>query len=105
VHWEGTLNTNTVGNLTNGESLAQAIALAAHNDSLEDLKAALATFDNTDVNLELITGTKLWDVMAQGYCIYGVKDVHRSYLISLYRLKALAVAVQTHILPYEGPST
>jgi hypothetical protein len=56
--------------------------LATDNDSLENLKTALATFDNTNMDLELITSTELWDVFAQGYCIYGVKNVHIRILLS-----------------------
>jgi hypothetical protein len=50
--------------------------LATDNNALENLKAALATFDNANMDLELITGTKLWDVFAQRGCIYRVKNVH-----------------------------
>jgi hypothetical protein len=64
---------------------------------LEDLEAALATFNNTYVDLEFIASAKLWDVMAQGCCIYGVKDVHLRTFFSLL-IKALAVAVQTAYL-------
>jgi len=49
VYWECTLNTNTVRNLTDCESFANAIALTTDNDSLENLKTALVTFDNTNI--------------------------------------------------------
>jgi len=65
VNWEGTFYSNTVRNLTDCESFANAIALATDNNSLEDLDTALATFDNANVNLEFIACTKLWDVMAK----------------------------------------
>jgi hypothetical protein len=65
VNWEGTFYSNTVRNLTDCESFANAIALAADNNSLEDLDTALATFDNANVDLELIACAKLWDVMAK----------------------------------------
>jgi hypothetical protein len=39
--------------------------LATDYDSLENLKTALATFDNANMDLELITSTELWDVFAQ----------------------------------------
>jgi len=51
VYWEGTLNANAIRNLTDGESFANAIALATDYDSLEDLKTRLVTFDNAYVNL------------------------------------------------------
>jgi hypothetical protein len=76
MYWESTLNTNTVRNLADGESFANAIALATDYDSLEDLKTALVTFDNANRNLELIASTELRDVFAQGCCINGVKNVH-----------------------------
>jgi hypothetical protein len=56
--------------------------LTTNNDALENLKTALATFDNTNMDLELIASAKLWDVFAQGYCIYGVKNVHIRILLS-----------------------
>jgi hypothetical protein len=34
------------------------------------------------MDLELIASTELWDVFAQGYCIYGVKNVHNRILLS-----------------------
>jgi hypothetical protein len=64
MYWESTLNANTVGNFTNSESFTDAITLATDNNSLENLKTALVTFDNANMNLELIAGTKLWDVFA-----------------------------------------
>jgi len=39
-------------------------------------------FDNANMDLELITSAELWDVFAQGYCIYGVKNVHIRILLS-----------------------
>jgi hypothetical protein len=56
--------------------------LATDNDSLENLKTALATFDNANMDLELIASTELWNVFAQRSCIYGVKNVHIRILLS-----------------------
>jgi hypothetical protein len=82
VNWEGTLNANAIRNLTDCESLANSITLATDYYTLENLKAALATFDNTNMDLELIASTELWDVFAQRGCIYGVKNVHIRILLS-----------------------
>jgi hypothetical protein len=56
--------------------------LATDNYTLENLKTALVTFDNANMDLELITSAKLWDVFAQRSCIYGVKNVHIRFLLS-----------------------
>jgi hypothetical protein len=75
--------------------------LATDYDSLENLKTALATFDNTNMDLELIASTELWDVFAQGYCVYGVKNVHgiRPFLSS--SIKHRLWQVQTAYLAIE----
>jgi hypothetical protein len=69
---------------------------------LEDLQTAFATFDNTNMNLELIASTKLWDVFAQRSCIYGVKNIHgiRPFLSS--SIKHRLWQVQTAYLATEG---
>jgi hypothetical protein len=82
VNWEGTLNTNTVRNLTDCEGFANSITLVTDYDSLENLKTALVTFNNANMDLELITSAELWDVFAQRCCIYGVKNVHIRILLS-----------------------
>jgi hypothetical protein len=56
--------------------------LATDYYTLENLKTALVTFDNANMDLELITSTELWDVFAQRCCIYGVKNVHIRILLS-----------------------
>jgi hypothetical protein len=62
VYWEGTLNADLERNLANGESLANSVAAAGDYNSLEDLDTAAVTFNDVYVNLDVISGTEVWDV-------------------------------------------
>ena len=65
VNREGTLHADAEGNLADGERLADAVALAAHHEALEDLDTGVLAFDDVDVNLDGVTGAELGNVAAQ----------------------------------------
>ena len=65
MDWEGTLNTDAVSKLADGEGLTDARTLATDDDSLEELNTALVTFDNANVDLDLITWTEVNKVLAE----------------------------------------
>ena len=76
VHWEGTLHTNTEGNLTDGEGLADAGVLTLDHNTTENLHTGLGALDDLDVNVEGVTGAELWNIVAQLCCIDLVENMH-----------------------------
>src|SRR6476659_156443 len=76
VHREGTLHADAEGDLADGEGFADAVALAAQDEALEDLDAGVLAFDDVHVNLEGVTRAELGNVSAQRGCIYGIEDMH-----------------------------
>jgi hypothetical protein len=65
MDWELTFHTNTKGNFTNCVSLTDSATLATNHDTLENLDTGTVTFDNADVNLEVVAGTKFRNVGTQ----------------------------------------
>jgi hypothetical protein len=76
VNGELTLDANLEGNLTNGESLANAFTGATDDYTLENLDTRAVTFDDVYVNLYGVTGAEIWNVATQRWCVYSVKNVH-----------------------------
>jgi len=62
VHREGTLNADLEGDLANGKGFADSVAAAGDYNSLEDLDTAAVTLNDVHVNLDVISGTEIWDV-------------------------------------------
>ena len=65
MHRESALHADTEGHLADGEGLADATALTADHDTLEDLDPLLGTFDDLDVNVEGIAGCEFGDVVTK----------------------------------------
>ena len=76
MNWEGTLNTNTVGEFTNCEGLANASALTANNYSLENLNTALGAFNNTNVDLDLIARAEVDNALFERGGVNRIQNVH-----------------------------
>ena len=76
VNRELTLDSNLERDLTNGEGFADSVARAADNDALEDLDTAAATFDDVDVNLDVVADTEIGDVATERRCVNGIKLLH-----------------------------
>lgn len=74
MYREGTLNTDTEGNLADRERLADAIALATNDEAGEDLGTSDRTLDNLDVNVNGIARAELRDVVAQLACVYKINN-------------------------------
>ena len=65
VHREGTLDTDAEADLTSGEGLADSVALATDDDSLEHLDTRTRSFDHADVNVERIARAEIRNVSLQ----------------------------------------
>ena len=76
---EGTLNADTEGDLTDGESLADARTLAADANALEELNTLGVALDNLYVYVEGIAWAESRDVVAQLGCIYLVNEVSHCF--------------------------
>src|SRR5699024_51991 len=63
------------GNLTYGEGLADASALTADADTLEELGTLVITFNNLDLNVQGVAWAKRWDIIAQRCCIDLIENV------------------------------
>ena len=62
MYWEGTLNADLERDLANGEGFANSVSAAGDYDSLEDLDTATVTLNDVYVNLDVISGTEVWNV-------------------------------------------
>src|SRR5215212_3397466 len=78
VHREGALHADAEADLAHGEGLADAAALTADDDALEDLDARAVALDHADVDLHGVPGAEVGDVVAQRRGVEGVQGVHRS---------------------------
>src|SRR5690349_2898054 len=76
VYREGTLHADAEGHLTDGEGLADALALAAQDKALEYLDTGVLAFDDVHVNLEGVTCAERGNIGAQRGCIYGIENMH-----------------------------
>ena len=72
---EGTLNADAEGNLTHGEGLADAVALTADADTLEELGTLGAALDDLDVDVKGIARAEGRDIVAQRSCINLINEV------------------------------
>src|SRR3712207_3040122 len=77
VHREGALDTDAEADLAHGEGLADAAALTADDDALEDLDAGAVALDDAHVHLDGVARPELGDVVAQRVGVEYVQGVHR----------------------------
>ncbi len=73
---EGALHPDAEADLADGEGLADAPALTADDDALEDLHARAGAFDDLDVDLDGVACAELRDVVTEARCVEGVQNVH-----------------------------
>src|ERR671937_154037 len=73
---ERPLHTHPEGDLSYGERLAQASALAADDHTLEDLDTLTPRFDDPDVHLDGVSRPELWQVIAQAWFLDEIDLVH-----------------------------
>src|SRR3954467_4369352 len=76
VHREGALDADAEADLADGEGLADAAALTADDDALEDLDARAVALDHADVDLHGVPGAEVGDVVAQRVGVECVQGVH-----------------------------
>src|SRR5829696_1836519 len=76
VHREGALDTDAEAHLADGEGLADAAALTADDDALEDLDARAVALDHAHVHLHGVPGAEVGDVAAQRVGVECVQGVH-----------------------------
>lgn len=74
VYREGTLNTDTEGNLADRERLTDAVTLTTNDEASEDLGTGNRTLDNLDVYVEGIARTEVRDIVAQLACVYKINN-------------------------------
>src|SRR5918995_642771 len=72
----GLADADAVAQLAHRVRLLQAAALTPDHVALEDLDPLLAALDHADVNLELVAGEELGDVVAQRSVVYEVGRLH-----------------------------
>src|SRR5215218_3134121 len=76
VHREGPLDADAERDLADGEGLAQAAALAAQDEALEDLDPLPAPLDHADVHLDGVAGPEVGQIVAQLRALDHVGDLH-----------------------------
>src|SRR6188472_1150711 len=76
VHRELALDADLEADLADREGLANALALAADDDALEDLDTRARTFDDVDVHLDGVARAEVGDVRPQARSVDVVEDVH-----------------------------
>src|SRR5688572_7718842 len=76
VERERALDADAVAQLAHRVRLLQAAALTPDHVALEDLNPLLAALDHSDVDLELVTGKELGDVVAQRLVVNEVGRLH-----------------------------
>src|SRR5699024_7811938 len=83
VHREGALHTDAEAELTDGEGLADSVALAADDDSLEHLDTRARALDHLDVNVEGVAGAEFANVGLQPGCINNIELLHGGFSCGL----------------------
>ena len=83
VKREGTLNTDTEGNLADGEGLTGTGAGHADNVTLENLDALAVAFLNAVVNLDVVGNADLRDVLADLLTLDCADVIHVQFLTLL----------------------
>jgi len=76
MHREGTFNTDTIRELTDGKGLANASTLSADYYTLENLDTALGAFDNPNMNLDLIARAEVNNALFERGGINRIQNVH-----------------------------
>src|SRR5699024_5279358 len=79
VHREGALHPDAEAELTDGEGLADSVALAADDDSLEHLDTRARALDHLDVNVEGVAGAEFGNVGLQRGCINNIELLHGGF--------------------------
>src|SRR5690606_11177241 len=64
VHGEDALHADAEGDLADPEGLADAVALAADDVALEDLDTGAVALDDLHVDLDVVAGAEVGDVVA-----------------------------------------
>ena len=62
MKWESSFNTDLEAYFSNGKGFTNTFALTASYNSLENLDTRAATLDDVYVDLDGVTGAKLYDV-------------------------------------------
>src|SRR5215218_1513059 len=76
VHREGPLDADAERDLADGEGLAQAAALAAQDEALEDLDPLPAPLDHADVHLDGVAGPEVGQIVTQLRALDRIGDLH-----------------------------
>src|SRR5205085_7462176 len=76
VHGERALDTDAEADLADLEGLAQARALAADDDALEQLDPLPVALDHADVHLHGVAGGEVGDVVPQAGAVDEIGGVH-----------------------------
>lgn len=79
VNGELSLNSNLERHLTNAECFANSVTGARNDDTLEYLNTASGTFDDVDVNLDVVSDSEVGNVGAQRRCVNGIKLLHDDF--------------------------
>src|SRR3954452_4991118 len=89
VHREGALHADAEADLADREGLADAAALTADDDTLEDLDAGAVALDHADVHLDGVTRAEGRDVVAQRSGVECVQGVHRGspHVLAVARMR------------------
>ena len=83
VQRERALDADAEADLADGEGFAHAIALAADDDTLEDLDARAGALDDLDVDLDGVAGTEGGDIAAHRRLVELVNELaHETFLAS-----------------------
>jgi hypothetical protein len=70
INWEDTLNTDTVADLTYGESLSETFATSTQDNSLEHLDAFFARVQrDSSVHFYSVTGAESRDIVT-AHCVF-----------------------------------
>jgi len=76
VNGEGTLNTHLEAHLADREGLANAVARTTDDNALEHLNTRTRTFDDVYVNLDVIAGTEVRNVVFERRLVDAIEDMH-----------------------------
>jgi len=76
VNGEGTLDAHLEAHLADREGLTNAVARTTDYDALEHLNTRARTFDDVYVNLDVVAGTELRNVVFEGRLVDAIEDMH-----------------------------
>lgn len=87
VEREDTLNTNTIGDLADGERLVEARTATRDHDTFEVLDTLLVTLDDANGHVHGITCAKFWYILTNLCAVNSANDLFHG-LIFLYSFVA-----------------